>query len=162
MVSAVPEGLEAVIPYLIVPDSNEAIAFYEKAFGATKLMHMQGPGGQGTMHAEVKIFGGIVMMSDENPEWQMVSAKTLGDSPISLMFYCENVDEAFAKAVEAGCEVKFPLTDQFWGDRMCKVADPFGYQWSIATHVEDVPEEEMPARQQKWLEEMAAGGGGCE
>jgi uncharacterized glyoxalase superfamily protein PhnB len=158
MVSPVPDGLQSIIPYIIVPDSIEAIAFYEKAFGATQTMHMAGPEGQGTMHAEVRIFGGTVMLSDENPQWEMVSAKTLGQSPVNMMFYCENVDEAFAKAVAAGCEVKFPVADMFWGDRMAKVVDPFGYQWSMATHVEDVPENEMPARQQKWMEEMAAQG----
>lgn len=159
MVSPIPEGLNAVIPYVIVPDSKEAMAFYEKAFGAKQMMHMPGPGGQGTMHAEVSILGGTVMLSDENPQWEMVSAKTLGQSPVNLMFYCENVDEVFAQAVAAGCEVKFPPEDMFWGDRMAKVQDPFGYQWSMATHIEDVPEEEMPARQQKWLEEMAAAQG---
>ena len=113
------------------------------------------------MHAEMRVMGSTVMLTDENPQWEMVSAKTLGKSPVHLMFYCENSDEVFAKAVEAGCEVKFPVSDMFWGDRMGKVVDPFGYQWSIATHVEDVPEEEMGSRQEAWLAEMAKGGGDC-
>lgn len=161
MVSAIPEGMNSVIPYLVVPDSEAAMSFYEKAFGAESICRMAGPGGQGTMHAEIRILGATVMLTDENPQWEMVAATTIGKSPVHLMFYCENADEAFAKAVEAGCEVKFPCSDMFWGDRMCKVADPFGYQWSIATHIEDVPEEEMGARQEKWLAEMAAAGGEC-
>ena len=107
------------------------------------------------MHAEMKIFGGTVMLTDENPHWEMVSAKTLGQSPVTMMVYCENVDEVFAKAIAGGCEAKFSAEDMFWGDRMAKVLDPFGYQWSIATHIEDVPENEMAARQQKWFEDMA-------
>ncbi len=161
MVSPIPQGMSSVIPYLVVPDAVEAMEFYGKCFGAAQVMRMPGPGGQGTMHAEMQISGSTVMLTDENPQWDMVSAKTLGKSPVHLMFYCEDVDAAFAKAAEAGCDVMFPCTDMFWGDRMCKVQDPFGFQWSIATHVEDVPEEEMGARQAKWLEEMAAGGGDC-
>ena len=131
--------------------------FYEKAFGATQVMRMPGPGGQGTMHAEIRLAGSCVMLTDENPAWQMKSPGTLGGSPVSLMIYVENVDEAFNKAVEAGCTATFPVDDMFWGDRMGKVQDPYGYQWSLATHVEDVPEEEMGTRQAAWMAQMAAG-----
>lgn len=162
MVSAVPEGMDSVIPYLVVPNAQEAIDFYAKAFGAESVMHMPGPGGQGTMHAEIRMLGSVIMLCDEMPQWGMKSAQSLGGSPVSMMYYCENVDEVFGKAIEAGCEVIQPPSDMFWGDRMTKVSDPYGLHWSIATHTEDVPPEEMPARQQKWMEEMAAAGGECE
>ena len=158
-VSPIPEGYHSVTAYVIVPDAIEAIAFYEKAFGATKVMHMPGPGGQGTMHAEIRIGNSHVMLSDENPAWEMKGAGTLGGSPVGFMVYLEDCDAAFDKAVAAGCEVKFPLSDQFWGDRMGKVVDPFGLEWSLATHKEDVPPEEMAGRQQKWLEEMQQANG---
>ena len=158
MVSAIPDGMSSVIPYLVVPNAVEAMDFYAKAFGAESVMRMPGPGGQGTMHAEMRVHGSVVMLTDENPQWEMKSAKTLGGSPVSMMFYCESADEAFARAVEAGCEVKFPVADMFWGDRMGKVVDPFGIQWAVATHVEDVPSEEMAQRQAAWLAQMAAGG----
>ena len=144
---------KGIIPYLVVPDSVVAIKFYAAAFEAVETMRMPGPGGHGTMHAEIRIANGCVMMTDENPQWEMQSALTLGGSPASLMFYVDNVDEAFDRAVRAGCDESFPPTDMFWGDRMCKVKDPFGFHWSLATHIEDVPMEEMAARQQKWFTE---------
>jgi len=78
-----------------------------------------------------------------------------------MMIYVEKVDEVFDRAIAAGCKVKFPVSQMFWGDRMGKVVDPFGYQWSIATHIEDVPEEQMAERQEKWLAEMAESRGEC-
>lgn len=153
-ISPIPEGLNSVIPYLVVPNAVEAITFYEKALGAEQVMRMLGPGGQGTMHAEIRLGGSAVMLTDENPQWEMKSPATLGGSPVSMMIYVENVDEVFSRAVEAGCEVKFAVSDMFWGDRMGKLIDPFGYQWAIATHIEDVPGEQMAGRQEKWLAEM--------
>lgn len=160
MVSAIPEGSPTIIPYLVTPDSVKTAAFYSEAFGAEQVMHMPGPGGQGTMHAELRVFGAVVMLTDENPHWGMKSPATLGASQVSLMIYCEDVDAVVGRAVEAGCELKFPVQDQFWGDRMGRVVDPFGYEWAIAQHIEDVPPEEMEARQTKWLAEMAGGGEG--
>ena len=154
MTSPIPEGYHSLTAYIVVPDAKQAIAFYEKAFGAVAVMHMPGHGGQGTMHAEIKIGDSHLMLTDENPNWEMKSSQTLGGSPVSFMVYLEDCDAAFAQAIEAGCTEKFPLADMFWGDRMGKVADPFGIEWSLTTHKEDVPPEEMPARQQKWLEEM--------
>ena len=161
-VSPIPAGFHSVTPYLTVPDCVEAMKYYSKALGAVEVMRMPGPGGQGTMHAEIKIGDSHVMMSDENPQWQSKSPSTLGGSPVSFMIYCEDVDAAYEKALAAGCTPVFPLSDMFWGDRMGKVLDPFGFQWSLATHVEDVPEDEMPARQQKWVEEMQNQDGACQ
>ena len=154
MVSPIPPGMESAIPYMTFQDCKEALAFYEKAFGAELLMSMPGPNGEGTLHAEMRVLGSIIMMTDENPQWNLVSAKTLGNSPVSLMFYCEDADAVFEKAAAAGCEVVGPCMDMFWGDRMGKLQDPFGYQWAVATHIEDVSDEEMPARHAEWLEKM--------
>lgn len=157
-VQPVPEGFRNVNCYLVVPDANEAIAFYEKAFGAERGVHMPGPGGQGTMHAEIRIGDTTVMLTDENPAWNKKSAKTLGGSPVSMHVYCEDADAWFQRAVAAGCEARFPVTPMFWGDRMGQVADPFGIEWGIATHVEDVPPEEMGTRAQAFFQSM---GGSC-
>ncbi len=157
-VTPIPEGMNTVTPYLVVPEAVAAIKFYEKAFGAQMVMRMPGPGGQGTMHAEIRIGNSVVMLTDENPQWDMKSPATLGGSPVSMMIYVENVDDVFQQAVEAGCTALFPIDTMFWGDRMGKLTDPFGYQWAIATHVEDVGEEEMAKRQQAWIAEMAQGG----
>ena len=159
-VSPIPDGMNAIIPYLVVPNAVKAMAFYQSAFGAREVMRMPGPGGQGTMHAEMKFGDSTLMLTDENPQWEMKSPATLGGSPVSLMIYVEDVDQVVKTAIAAGCEMKFPVADMFWGDRMGKLSDPFGYHWSVATHVEDVPEEEMPQRQADWLAQMQAGGGG--
>ena len=161
-VSPIPEGMNSLTPYLVLKDSVAAMEFYEKAFGAEQLMRMSGPGGQGTVHAEMKVGTSVFMLTDENPEWNLKSAMSMGGSPISLMLYVEDVDAAFAQAVAAGCEAVFPVSDMFWGDRMGKVEDPFGFQWALATHIEDVPPKEMDERRAKWIEEMAQGGGDCE
>ncbi|MEM7454192.1 MAG: VOC family protein [Planctomycetota bacterium] len=161
-VSPVPEGMHTVTPYLVVKDSVAAMDFYAKAFGAVQLMRMVGPDGQGTMHAEIKIGNSCIMLTDENPAWGMSAPETIGGSPVSLMLYVEDADTFLQTAVAAGCEAVFPVSEMFWGDKMGKVSDPFGYSWSIATHIEDVPEEEMAVRQQKWMEEMAAAAQGGE
>lgn len=100
---------------------------------------MAGPDGESTIHAEMHIGNSVVMLSDENPEWEMKSPLTLGGSPSSLHLYVEDADAAFSRAVEAGCKVEVPVHDAFWGDRYAKVKDPFGHSWGIATHKEDLP-----------------------
>ena len=160
-ISPIPEGMNTVTPYLVVPEAVAAIEFYAKAFGAQLVMRMAGPGGQGTMHAEVRIGNSTVMLTDENPQWDMKSPATLGGSPVSMMMYVEDVDKAFQQAVEAGCTPLFPVDNMFWGDRMGKLTDPYGYQWAVATHVEDVSEEEMATRQAAWMAEMAKGNQGA-
>ena len=159
MASPIPEGYATVTFYLIVPSAQEAIEFYGKAFGAEQVVHMPMPGGKGTLHAEIQIGTSRVMLSDENPDWQMPSAKTLGNSPVSMMIYCEDCDADFKRAVDAGCQVKAPMDDMFWGDRMGKVEDPFGFQWSIATHKEDLTTEELDQRREAWAADMMKNGG---
>lgn len=157
MVSPIPNGYGSVTTYLVVPNAMEAIAFYEKAFGAERLMHMVGLNGEGTLHAEFKIGNSILMITDENPDWHMPSPKTLGGAPTSFMIYCEDCEAAFQKAVDAGCSVQAPVAEMFWGDRMGKVEDPFGFQWAFATHIEDVSPEELDKRREAWISQMMSG-----
>jgi uncharacterized glyoxalase superfamily protein PhnB len=155
----IPDGYATVSAYLIVEDSKHAMDFYEKAFGAKRGHHMPGPGGQGTMHAEMRIGDSSFMLSDANPTWGTRSAKQLGGSPVSLHVYVEDADELVERAVDAGCEVKFPLNDTFWGDRYAKLVDPFGIEWGIATHKEDLSEDELRKRGEEWFARSSQGGG---
>lgn len=156
-VNPIPEGFNSVNPYIIVPNSDEAIEFFTKAFGAIERLRMAGPGGS-TMHAEVQIGNSVVMMTDECEQFGLKSAKSVGACTTSLHLSVEDVDAAFAKATDAGCEVLMPVTDMFWGDRFCKLIDPFGNHWSIATRVEDVSPQEMQKRHAEAMKQMESGG----
>jgi PhnB protein len=147
-VKPIPDGYHSVTPYLCLKNADAAIKFYEKAFGAKEIMRMPTPGG-GVAHAEISMGDSRIMLSDEMPAWGNKSAETLGGSPISLAVYVENVDSAFDQAVKAGATVKRPVEDQFYGDRAGTLMDPFGYQWSLMTHKEDVSSEEMQKRMKK-------------
>jgi PhnB protein len=144
-VRPVPEGYHTVTPYLIVHDAAGAIDFYKKAFGATELFRMSGPGGK-IGHAEVKIGDSPVMLADEHPEMGARSPGSIGGSPISMLVYVEDVDTFFARAVAAGAKVVRPITNMFYGDRTGGLEDPYGYQWYISTHIEDVSMEELQRR----------------
>lgn len=144
-VKAIPDGYYSLTPYVYVKDAAEAIEFYKKAFAATETVRMPGPGGK-IMHAEVKIGNSILMLADENPEQHALSPQTRGGSTGSVMFYTDDVDAVFNNAVAAGAMAAMPPTDMFWGDRMGHLVDPFGHQWAIATHKEDVSEEEIGRR----------------
>jgi PhnB protein len=154
MAKPVPDGFNTVNVYLVVKDARAALDFYQKAFGAEKVTHMAGPGGKGTMHAEMRIGNSTIMLTDENPQWGMKSPKTLGGSPASVHIYTPNADAMFERAVTAGCEATMPIMDAFWGDRYGKVKDPFGHEWGIATHKEDLSEQEIGKRAAKWFAEM--------
>jgi len=155
-VKSVPDGFNTVSAYLVVPNAVEALAFYNKAFGAETIARMAGPDGKSTMHAEMRIGNSAVMLSEENPQWGSKSPQTLGGTPVSLHIYCENVDALFNRAVAAGCTVTYPVMDAFWGDRYGKVTDPFGHIWGVATHKEDVSEEECTKRAAAWFASAAA------
>ena len=157
MAQKIPHGFNTVSTYLIVKDAKKAIDFYQKAFGAEAGAHMPGPGGQGTMHAELRIGNSTVMLTDENPQWGMKAPPTLGGSPAGLHLYVDDADKAFQRAVDAGCTVKAPLMDAFWGDRYGKVTDPYGHEWGIATHVEDVEPKEMAKRAAAFFAQMGGG-----
>ena len=155
MADPIPQGYHTVTPYLVVKGAAEAIEFYKKAFGAVEHYRMPGPDGQSVMHSELQIGDSIVMLCDENPAMCAQGPATLGGTPVSLFIYSENVDAAFARAVEAGATAAMPPTDVFWGDRYSKVTDPFGHEWSIATHIEDLTPEEIEKR---GAQAMAQGG----
>jgi PhnB protein len=129
----------------MVRDATKALAFYLEAFAAEELMRFEGPPGR-IAHAEVKIGDSHVMLADENPEEGFVGPQTLGGAGVSLWLYVRDVDATFARAVAAGATVRRPVADQFYGDRVGTLTDPFGHVWSIATHHEDVSVEEAKRR----------------
>jgi PhnB protein len=137
--------VQSITPYLAVRGAAAAIDFYKKAFGATELMRIDQSDGR-IGHAEIRIGQGQIMLADEFPEIEVLSPQTLGGSAVTIHVYVEDVDELFAQAVEAGAKVLRPLADQFYGDRNCKLRDPFGHDWAFATHREDVSPEEMRRR----------------
>ena len=147
-VKPIPDGFRTVTPHLVVRDAAKAIEFYKKAFGAKELFRMPGPAGK-LGHAEIQIGDSRLMLADEFPEFGTKSPQALGGSPVNIFLYVEDADKVFNQAVAAGATVTMPLADQFWGDRYGKFADPFGHQWSVATHVEDVAPEEMGKRAAK-------------
>jgi len=144
-VNPIPEGYHSVTPYIIVGGAARAIEFYKQAFGATELFRMDGPDGQ-VGHAEIKIGDSHIMLADEHPQMGARGPQTIGGSPVSLMLYVEDVDATVERAVEAGAKLKRPVADQFYGDRTGGIEDPFGHVWYVATHVEDVPHEELQKR----------------
>lgn len=144
-VNPIPEGYRTITPYLVLKGAAEALAFYAKAFGAVETVRMPGPGGS-VMHAEVRIGDSMLMLSDEFPDWGQLGPLARGGSTCTIMLYVEDCDATFQRAVAAGCTATMPPTDEFWGDRFAKVTDPFGHQWAISTHVEDVTPEEMKKR----------------
>ncbi len=148
MVQPIPAGYHNVTPYLMVRNAAAAIDFYKKAFNAIELMRFPGPGGK-IMHAEVKIGDSPVMLADEQPDEGHVGPQTLGSAGVSLMLYVDDVDKTFAQAVAAGAKAKRPVEDQFYGDRLGVVVDPFGHVWSIGTHKEDVSMDELNRRMAK-------------
>ena len=144
-VKPIPDGFHSVTPYLVVRDAAKALAFYQSAFGAEERYRMPGPDGK-VMHAEFRIGDSIVMIGEETPQMGALSPQAVGGSPVSLLIYVKDVDASFARASKAGCTVKMPLADMFWGDRYGKLEDPFGHHWAMATHKEDVSPQEMTKR----------------
>ena len=143
----VPENRGHAVPYLCVEGADEAIAFYTEAFGAVETMRMSAPDGR-IVHAEMDIGGLPVFVADDFPEMmggKESSPTGLGGTTVSLHCYVPDCDAAMARAVAAGAEVTFPVDDMFWGDRFGRVRDPFGHEWSFATHIRDVPPEEIEA-----------------
>ncbi len=153
-VQPIPEGYHTVTPYLIVDDGAAAIEFYKKAFGASEVMRLPGPGGK-VMHAEIKIGDSIIMMADEFPDMDVRGPKSFGGSPVSICLYVEDVDSRFQQAIDAGAKEKRPLVDQFYGDRSGTLEDPFGHSWTISTHIEDLTAEEIETRMAEAMSQHA-------
>jgi len=147
-VKPIPDGMHSVTPHLICAGAADAIEFYKKAFGAVDLGRLPGPKGR-LMHAAIRIGDSTVMLVDEMPEWGAFGPKSLRGSPVTIHLYVQDVDASVARAVAAGAKITMPLDDMFWGDRYCKVEDPFGHHWSIATHTREVSPEEMQQAMQK-------------
>jgi PhnB protein len=141
----IPEGYHTVTPYLAVDDAAKAIEFWGRAFGATEQVRMDGPDGK-IAHAELEIGDSRIMVSDQFPQSTTKPPKEAGATTVSIMLYVEDVDSVVQDAVDAGATISMPIEDMFWGDRFGAVTDPFGHQWSIATHVEDVSPEDIEVR----------------
>ena len=150
-VKPIPDGYPQVTPYLIIDGASEAIEFYSNVFGAKERMRMDGPDGR-VGHAELELGDGLIMLADRNPDMGIRDPKEIEGSPVTISLYVEDVDSVFAKALEAGATESRAVEDQFYGDRAGQFEDPWGHKWSVATHVEDVPPEEMEKR----ASEMAA------
>lgn len=152
-VKPIPDGYHTAAPYLIVRGGAKAIDFYKKALGAEERFRMPGPGGA-LMHAEIQVGDSVIMLADENPGMGARSPQSFDGTPVSVFLYVADVDAAFKRAVAAGATAIMSPTDMFWGDRFGKVTDPFGHEWAIATHIEDVTPDEMEKRGKKFIEEM--------
>ena len=153
-VKPIPEGYHSVTPYLVIAGAGAAIDYYKRVFGAKERMRMDAPGGR-IGHAELEIGDSVVMLADEFPDMGFRGPRAMGGTPVSLLLYIENVDEVFKRAIAAGAKELKPVADQFYGDRMGTLEDPFGHVWSIATHVEDVPPEEMARRAEEAMKQQA-------
>jgi PhnB protein len=144
-VKPIPDGYPRISPYLSVDGASAAIEFYGSVLGATERMRMPAPDGR-IGHAELQIGDSVVMLADEYPEMGIRGPKAIGGSPVTLSVYVEDVDDVFQRALDAGAKAVRPVEDQFYGDRSGQFEDPFGHRWSVSTHVEDVPPDEMAKR----------------
>jgi PhnB protein len=152
-----PTCPQSIIPTLTVDDGARAIDFYKKAFDAEELMRMPGPGGKGIMHAELKIGGSVFFLNDGFPGMGPQSPPTLGGVTGGYYLSVADADATFKKALDAGAKQEMAVEDTFWGDRMGSIIDPSGHHWQIATHKEDLSQEEMMRRGEEFFAKMAAG-----
>jgi PhnB protein len=145
MVKPIPDGYHSITPYLIVRGASEAIDFYKRAFGAKEVMRLGAPGDR-IGHAELQMGDSRIMMADEHPEMNALAPQSPGSSGVGICLYVPNVDDVVQQAIDAGATVEKPLANQFYGDRSATLTDPFGHKWTIATHIEDVTQEEIDRR----------------
>jgi PhnB protein len=141
----IPDGYERPIPFLAVDDAARAIAFYQRAFGARERMRMSTPDGK-VAHAEIELAGSILMLADPLPQYDWRPPSEFGGTTVAIGLYVVDVDAAVQRAVEAGATVAVPVEDKFYGDRYGVIRDPFGHDWQLATHTEDVAPEEIAER----------------
>ena len=151
-VQQTPQGYHSLTPSVVVDNAAKAIDFYQKAFDAKEIYRL--PMGDRIAHAELQIGDSRFMLSDEFKDWDALSPKTRGGATGGMLIYVPDADAAIDKAVKAGAKVVQPAEDQFWGDRMGTVVDPFGHKWMLGTHIEDVPPDEMEKRGKQWLADM--------
>ena len=152
-VQPIPKGYEGATPYLIIKGAAKALDFYKKGFGATEIMRIP-PSGGTVGHAEIKIGEAIIMLADEFHALNHRSPQALGGTPVSIMVYVPDVDTFVKRAVAAGAKVLTPVENKFYGDRAGSLEDPFGHQWHFATHVEDVPPDEMAKRAESFMKKQ--------
>ena len=156
MTKPIPDGFHSLTPHLIVAEGAQAIEFYKKAFGAQEMSRLLTPDGKTVMHAQLKIGDAIFMLGGEFPPHNL-APKNRGGTSVFLHIYTADADAAFARAVKAGCAVKMPVSDMFWGDRYGVVEDPSGHQWSIATHQHDYTQEQIAANAKEFFVKMPKG-----
>ena len=145
-VKAIPDGFHTLTPHLVVKGASDAIEFYKRAFGAEEIGRLTAPDGKSIMHAQVKIGDSIVFLVDEFPQMGCKGPLSIGGTAVTLHLYVNDVDAAFQRAVAAGAQVRMPVSDMFWGDRYARLADPFGHEWSLASHKEDLTPEQIGER----------------
>jgi PhnB protein len=151
-VDPIPDSYPRVTPYLYVDGAEAAIDFYVRVFGAVERMRMNAPDGR-VAHAELAIGDGLIMVSDEFPDYGALAPGSIGGSPVTMAVYVEDVDAVCDAAIAAGATAKVPVKDEFYGDRVGMFIDPFGHGWHVATHIEDVSPEDMRARMEAQLAE---------
>ncbi|MDD2761631.1 MAG: VOC family protein [Methylomonas sp.] len=149
-IKPIPDGCHTVTPYLTVHVADAALAFYKKAFGASEVIRLHRPDGK-VGHAEFKIGESHFMISDEYPNPNSTSPHTLGGTSVKLHLYVSDADAVFSQAIAAGAKETMPVENQFWGDRMGSLIDPFGHHWLIATHVEDIDPSELQGRMEAFF-----------
>ena len=147
-VNYIPDGYHTVTAYLMVDDAAKALDFYREAFGAEELFRL--PMGDKIGHAEIMIGDTHLMLADEFPDMGALGPNKRGGATASFMIYVPDADAAYDRAVKAGAKADRPLKNEFWGDRIGTVIDPFGHKWSLATHLEEVSPEEMQRRMEEW------------
>ncbi len=157
-VEPIPKGFHTVTPCLMVRGADRAIEFYRKAFGAEVLDRLTGPDGKSVIHAQIRVGDSFIFLGDEVPGMGGGAPEKYGGSPVSLHLYVEDVDAAVERAVSAGAQVRMPVADMFWGDRYGKVADPYGYEWGLATRKEDLTPDEIRRGAEEFFKKQPAGG----
>lgn len=153
MSQPVPHGFNTLSAHIIVSDGVAALEFYQAALGAIELSRLMGPDGKSLMHAQMRIGNSTLMLASEFPP-RCLSPKSRGGSSVFLHIYTENPDALFDRAVKAGCKINMPMSDTFWGDRYGQVEDPFGHQWSIAAHTQDLTQEQIAANAKEFMAKM--------
>lgn len=151
----IPAGFHTITPYLTIRGAAAAMAFYTRAFGARETLRLNGPGGA-IMHAEMRIGDSPIMLAEESAAWDAFGPQHFKGTPVTICLYIADVDVLFQQAVGAGATVKRPPADQFYGDRTASLLDPFGHSWHLATHKEDLTQEQMQRRMDDWMKQQQA------
>ena len=150
MVKPIPDDYPRVTPYLFIDGASAAIDFYCSVLGARERMRMPGPDGT-VFHAELELGDSMIMLGDQNTDMDVRGPRAIGGTPMMLHVYVEDADSVFEQAIGAGARALRPVENQFYGDRSGQFEDPFGHHWNVATHVEDVPPDEMAKRAAKMM-----------